>query len=59
VKPRELAEQINLFLVGRAHRFVWAPDETRTASFQNQMSKNLEPTPLFLGIGQYPPAKEL
>jgi Protein of unknown function (DUF4238) len=55
VKPRELVQNVNLFVVGRARRFVWAQDEAQTRFIENHMSKNLERTPLFPGIGQYPP----
>jgi hypothetical protein len=54
LKPRKLVEHVNLFVVSRARRFVWAKDETEARFIQNHMSKNLEPTPLFPGIGQYP-----
>jgi hypothetical protein len=54
LKPREIVQHVNLFIVGRARRFVWAQDETQTRFVQNHMSKSLEPTPLFPGIGEYP-----
>ncbi len=54
LKPREIVQHVNLFIVGRARQFVWAQDETQTRFIQNHMSKNLEPTPLFPGIGEYP-----
>jgi len=55
VKSREIVQHVNQFIVGRARRFVWALDQTQRRFVENQMSKNLEPTPLFPGIGQYPP----
>lgn len=55
VKPREIVQHVNLFIVGRARRFVWTQDETQRRFIGNHMSKSLEPTPLFPGIGQYPP----
>ena len=55
VKPREIVHHVNLFIVGRARRFVWAQDESQARFIHNHMSKNLERTPLFPGIGQYPP----
>lgn len=55
VKPREIVQHVNLFIVGRARRFVWAQDETQRRFIENHMSKNLEATPLFPGIGQYQP----
>jgi hypothetical protein len=57
VKPSEMVRHVNLFIVGRARRFVWAQDETQTRFIDNHMSTSLEPTPLFPGIGQYPIAK--
>jgi hypothetical protein len=55
VKPREIVQHVNLFIVGRAaRRFVWAQDETQRCFLENHMSKNLEPTPLFPGTGRYP-----
>jgi Protein of unknown function (DUF4238) len=55
LKPREIVQHVNLFSAGRARRFVWAQDETQRRFIENHMSKNLEPTPLFPGIGQYRP----
>jgi Protein of unknown function (DUF4238) len=55
VQPREMVQRVNTPVVGRARRFVWAQDESQTRFIQNRMSKNLEPTPLFPGVGQYPP----
>jgi hypothetical protein len=55
VKPREIVQHVNLFIVSRARRFVWAQDETQRRFIDNHMSKSLEPIPLFPGIGQYPP----
>ena len=54
VKPRELVQHVNLFIVSRARRFVWAQDELQQRFIENHMSKNMEPTPLFPGIGRYP-----
>jgi hypothetical protein len=55
VKPREIVQQVNRFIVGRARRFVWAQDEGQKRFIQNPMSKNMERPPLFPCIGQYPP----
>jgi uncharacterized protein DUF4238 len=55
LKPREIVHHVNLFVVGRARRFVWVQDESQTRFIQNHMSKNMEGTPLLPGIGQYPP----
>ena len=54
VKPLEIVQHVNVFIVGRARRFVWAQDETQRRFIEDHMSKSLEPTPLFPGIGQYP-----
>ena len=54
VKPREIVQHVNLFIVSRARRFVWAQDESQQRFIGNHMSKNMEPTPLFPGIGRYP-----
>jgi hypothetical protein len=54
-KPREIVQNVNLFVVSRARRFVWAQDDAQARYIQNHMSKNSELTPLFPGIGQYPP----
>jgi hypothetical protein len=54
IKPREIVQHVNTFIVGRARRFVWASDDSQTRFIQNHMSKNMEPTPLLPGIGQYP-----
>ena len=54
VKPREIVQHVNLFIVSRARRFVWALDESQQRFIENHMSKNMEPTPLFPGIGLYP-----
>ena len=54
-KPREIVTNVNTFIVGRARRFVWAQDTSQERFIQNRMSKNMEPTPLLPGIGQYPP----
>jgi len=59
VKPRELVQNINLFVAGRARRFVWAQDEAQSRFIRRNMSKSLEPTPFFPGIGRYPPASLL
>ncbi|MGW1425248.1 DUF4238 domain-containing protein [Bradyrhizobium manausense] len=52
--PRELVHNHNRFIVGRARRFVWAHDESQTAFIAKCMSKDMEATPLFPGIGYYP-----
>lgn len=55
IKPREIVRRVNQTIVGRARRFVWAQDKSQTPFIQKHMSKNMERTPLFPGIGQYPP----
>jgi hypothetical protein len=56
IPPRELVHNHNRFSVGRARRFVWAHDESQSAFVEKHMSTNLEPTPLFPGIGYHPDA---
>lgn len=54
VSARELVHNSNRFLVGRARRFVWAQDQAQAAFIDKHMSKRMEPTPLFPGLGRYP-----
>jgi hypothetical protein len=53
-QPKEIVQQVNDYVVGRARRFVWACDESQTPFVQDRMSKSMEPTPLLPGIGEYP-----
>ena len=39
IKPREIVQHVNLFVVGRARRFVWAHDELQARFIQNHMSR--------------------
>jgi hypothetical protein len=52
-KPRRLVHSVNKFLVSRARRFVWASDESSLRFISNNMSKRLEPTPLFPNADRY------
>ena len=52
-KPRALVHSVNKFLVSRARRFVWASDESSLRFISNNMSRRLEPTPLFPNAGRY------
>jgi hypothetical protein len=47
-KPnREVIERVNLALVSRARRYVWARDDSQRAFIENHMSTQLEPSPFF------------
>jgi hypothetical protein len=54
LSPRELVHNQNRFVVGRARRFVWAHSKSQAAFITKHMSINLEPTPLFPGVGYHP-----
>jgi hypothetical protein len=51
MKPTEIVRKTNKSNVTRARRFVWAHDETQTEFVGKNMSKAMEPLPLFPGIG--------
>jgi hypothetical protein len=51
MKPVEIVRNANKFNVARARRFVWAQDEMQTPFVMNNMSKAMEPLPLFPNIG--------
>jgi Protein of unknown function (DUF4238) len=51
MKPTEIVRKTNKSNVTRARRFVWAYDETQTEFVGKNMSKAMEPLPLFPGIG--------
>jgi len=55
VHPRKIVREVNTYVVSRARRFVWAQDSTWEEFVANTMGTNLEPTPLFPGIGHYEP----
>jgi hypothetical protein len=60
--PEDLVRHVNLYIVSRARRFVWAQDASQERFIANRMSTALEPTPLFPNIGRYeppPPAAEV
>ena len=52
-KPRMIVHSVNKFLVSRARRFVWASDESSMRFISKNMSKRVEPTPLFPNAGRY------
>jgi hypothetical protein len=54
-KPNDLVRHVNLHLVSRARRFVWAQDASQERFIVNRMSTKREPTPLFPNIGRYEP----
>jgi hypothetical protein len=61
-EPGDLVRHVNLYIVSRARRFVWAQDASQERFIANRMSTALEPTPLYPNIGRYeppPPAAEV
>lgn len=46
---------VNIFIVTRARRFVWAQDDLHEPFIADKMSTKLEPTPLLPNIGKYEP----
>jgi hypothetical protein len=50
-----LVRRLNDFVVGRARRYVWARDKSMEQFIRAKMSTAMEPSPLFPGIGRYPP----
>jgi hypothetical protein len=50
-KPEQIVRAANKDVVTRSRKYVWAHDESQTRFIQNNMSKNMEPTPLFPNIG--------
>jgi Protein of unknown function (DUF4238) len=55
-QPQEIVEHVNVHLAARARRFVWSVDQSQTSFVQLHMSTNLEPTPFFPTLGDYPDA---
>jgi hypothetical protein len=47
---------VNVFVVGRARRFVWADSEAQEDFVGATMSTEMEPLPLFPNIDKYPSA---
>jgi hypothetical protein len=43
--PREIVRLVNLDVVARARRFVWAADRSQATFIRKHMSTKLEPTP--------------
>jgi hypothetical protein len=54
--PGEIAQHVNLFVVSRARKFVWASDESQSDFIGQRMSKAMEPTPFFPNLGRYSPS---
>ena len=46
-KPRDLAERMNRYVVGRARMFVWSHDASQSTFIAKHMSDSIESTPLF------------
>lgn len=55
-KPLDLVERVNMFVAGRARRFVWADSEAKEDFVAATMSTEMEPLPLFPNIDKYPSA---
>ncbi len=55
--PRRIVADINLLIVSRARRFVWAQDSSQDPFIAAQMSTRLEPIPLFPNVGRYEPPR--
>jgi len=51
VSAKEVMQRINVFTVSRARRYVYAIDRSQDRFVLNRMSTDMEPTPLFPGIG--------
>jgi hypothetical protein len=52
--PKKLVSDSNALIVSRARRFVWSQDRSQVRFIGNRMSTEMEPTPLFPGVGYYP-----
>jgi hypothetical protein len=52
-KSRDLVKNVNKFVVGRARRFVWSDDRSQENFIEKNMSKEMEPTPLFPNLDRY------
>ncbi len=51
MKCDELVRNANKFCVRRARKFVWADDQSQERFIKNNISKDMEPTPLLPNIG--------
>jgi hypothetical protein len=51
MKRHEIVRNTNKFCVRRARKFVWASERSQEQFIKNNMSKDMEPTPLFPNIG--------
>ncbi len=52
-KTRDIVKDVNVFVVGRARRFVWSDDKSQESFIGKRMSKNMEPAPLFPSLDRY------
>jgi hypothetical protein len=51
VNGKEVMQRSNVFVASRARRYVYAIDRSQDRFIRNRMSTDMEPTPLFPGIG--------
>jgi hypothetical protein len=49
--PEKIVRLSNSFIVPRARKYVWANDDSQASFVQKHMSKGMESTPLFPGVG--------
>ena len=54
--PREIVRHVNLYVVSRARKFVWASDKSQTAFIVEHMSAAMEPAPFFPNLDKYDPS---
>jgi hypothetical protein len=54
LKPRVVARQVNLWVVSRARRFVFAHDGSQASFVEKYIHANMEPTPLLPGLDKLP-----
>ena len=47
LKPEKVIREVNLFVVSRARRFVFAHDESQAGFIKKRIHTAMEPTPLF------------
>jgi hypothetical protein len=51
VNGKEVMQRSNVFVASRARRYVYAIDRSQDRFIRNRMSTDMEPIPLFPGIG--------
>ncbi len=52
-KTRDIVKAVNVFVAGRARRFVWSDDKSQESFVRKYMSKNMEPAPHFPNLDRY------